>query len=220
METELLEQKGVKKTVLLDGEPFCRCYSRDLELAGIRPGTDTDPSAIECLCSQILLPRAKKRSLNLLGKQPYTKQAMQKKLTTDGYPDAVIEKTILYLEGYHYLEDETFGLDYALYWIRRMSERELVQKMKQKGFERETIRDSIDAAKQRLLEEAEEQGEQYEKAELTAIRSFLRKKGVGTEELDEARKQKLIMALFRKGFQLSDIKQVFSELGTCCEELD
>lgn len=220
MEIEILEQKGAKKTVLLDGEPFCRCYPRDLELAKINKGTEVSSCEIEVLCKQILLPRAKKRALNLLGKQPYTRQAMRKKLETDGYPVTVIDTVMEYLEGFHYLEDQQFGQDYAFYWICRMSERELVRKMQQKGFDRETIRDSIETAKQRLEEEAAEAGEQSEKAEITAIRNFLRKKVDGHETLDDTKKQKLIMALFRKGFQLSDIKQVLRELGTDCEEFE
>ncbi len=212
MYLELQEQKGAKKGLILDGELFCKCYPRDLVVAGLSSGADVTQEQLQRFCKEVLLPRAKRRSLALLGKQAYTKQMMTKKLRNDGYPEEVTEQVIVYLERFHYIEDRTFGQDYALYRIKRMSERELSQKMQQKGFDRETIHASIELAKQRVEEEAREHGEDVERTEISAIRIFLQKKSVRPEELDEAKKQKLIMALFRRGFQLSDIRQVFGEL--------
>lgn len=215
MVLEVLEQKGAKKTVLLDGEFYCRCYPKDILNAGLKDGAEASQEALQRLEERILLPRAKERSLALLGKQSYTKRAMRRKLEADGHPAAVVEKTLAYLDGFHYLDDLSFGSDYAYAKLQRMSERELTQKMQGKGFDSETIRESLMAARRRLAEEAEVSGEEPERAELAAIRAFLRKKGVADAdagELDRERKQKLIMALFRKGFLLPDIRQVLGEL--------
>ena len=91
--------------------------------------------------------------------------------------------------------------------------------MQQKGFEKELIKDALAAAKERYHEEhsgsfsdgEDAAGGQEFFAEQEAIRRFLRKKGYHPEAVDAEKKQKLVMALYRKGFSLSDIRMVIGE---------
>jgi len=207
---ETKKQKGKKLLVLLDGEAYMACYPRDLAIAGLKEGMELTQEQLLLFETKQLLPRAKRRSLNLLTVQQYTKAALIKKLKNDGYSDLVVERTIQYLEGYHYLEDDLFANDYAYHHLRTISEPELKQKMLLKGFTQETIQQSIATARLRYEEEGALSGEP-ERPELMAIQSFLRKKGVTGVVTDPAKKQKLIMALYRKGFRLSDIKQVLGD---------
>ena len=133
---------------------------------------------------------------------------MEKKLLTDGYPLATVIATLDYLAELRYVEDTSYAERYALYLLPRHSEREAVQKMLQKGFEKELVKDAMAAAKETYRLEHGREGDEEISPELDAIRTFLRKKGYQTELADEEKKKKMVMALYRKGFSLTDIRTV------------
>lgn len=210
MYLELQNQTEKKLTVLLDGEFYCKCYPKDLSVIGLKEGADEmDEHQLLCLNQTVLLPRAKKRSLALLGKMQYTCSALQKKLTNDGYPAKVIELTLDYLKGYHYLDDNGFANDYARVLLTKYSEREIMQKMLLKGFDKNQIETAIRVARESYADE-ENDSDKEGKPEYLAIRSILSKKGYNAEDADETVKKKMVMALYRKGFSLSDIYAVMN----------
>lgn len=210
MYLELRNQTEKKLSVLLDGEFYCKCYAKDLSVIGLKEGADEmDEHQLLCLNQTVLLPRAKKRSLALLGKMQYTCSALQKKLVKDGYPAKVIELTLDYLKGYHYLDDINFANDCARSMLTKYSEREIMQKMLLKGFEKSRIEDAIRTARESFAEEENDSGTEN-KPEYSAIRNLLAKKGYNAEQADETLKKKMIMALYRKGFSLSDIYAVLN----------
>ncbi len=211
-ETEEKQGKKAKKyTVLLDGEVYCRCYRKDLKDAGITAGSEVTSEVLRRLETEVFLPRAKRRSLFLLNKKRYTRKEMVCKLHTDGYPASVTELTLSYLESLHYVEDHSYAEGYALSLLTRCSERELVQKMMQKGFDKELIAEAIRSAKDSYREETGTDTE--DSPEVAAIRLYLRKKGISSGMmLEEDKKKKLIQSLYRKGFHFSDIKKVLGEV--------
>lgn len=214
MIVELQERKGnaKKRTVLLDGEAFCCCYPKDLKTVGIIDGEEANADTIERLCKEVFLPRAKQRALFLLNKKRYTRQEMVKKLTADGYPVAVVEETLFYLEALHYIEDVSFAQGYAALFISKYSERELYQKMVQKGFEKEVIAEAINEAKEAYSYENGDEEMPAEAPEQVAIRTILRKKGYRKEQMTTKQQKKLALSLYRKGFSFYDIKKVMGEL--------
>lgn len=210
MVLELQEGKGKKSTVLLDGEFYCRCYPKDLQNAGITEGEEVEASALSRLNREVFLPRAKKRSLFLLNKKRYTRQEMVKKLGADGYPEETVTETLLYLQKLRYIEDTSYAQGYALSLLTKCSKRELYQKMLQKGFDKELIDIAIKEAEKEYLPE-NENGEETEAPELSAIRTYLRKKGYRPEQATDEKKKKMMMSLYRRGFSLSDIRKVIGE---------
>ena len=222
MIVEVREKVGKKYLITVNGEPYCRCYPGDLRGLGITEiveGLETEVSA-EVLAEYertVFLPRAKRRSLLLLGKKEYTKREMTKKLANDGYPESVTEAVLDWLAELRYVEDVAYAERYAFHLLARHSEREIVQKMQLKGFEKDLIKESIVAAKERYREEYTEGTEYSETAgeamspEQEAIRTFLRKKGYRSETADEEKKKKLVMSLYRKGFAFSDIRAIIGE---------
>lgn len=204
-------KKAKKHTVLLDGEVYCRCYHKDLKDAGIVPGGEVRMEVLHRLETEVFLPRAKRRSLFLLNKKRYTRKEMVRKLHADGYPTAVIEQTLSYLESLHYVEDHSYAEGYVLSLLTRCSERELVQKMIQKGFDKDLIAEAIRSAKESYKEEND--GEEDDSPEVAAIRLYLRKKGASAGGMiTEDKKKKLVQSLYRKGFRFSDIRKVLGEV--------
>ncbi len=224
MVLELHEKTGRKYSLMLNGEKYCRCYPGDLRGLGfseLTVGQETEVSG-EILAEferTVFLPRAKKRSLMLLGKKEYTSREMTKKLMTDGYPEAVTEAVLSWLADLHYVDDFSYAERYAFSLLSRHSEREIQQKMQQKGLDRELIKDALAVAKDRYREEhtggdmnrENGDGGLEFSAEQEAIRTVLRKKGYRPEAMDAEKKQKLVMSLYRKGFSLSDIRTVIGE---------
>lgn len=221
---EIREKNGRKYTLTLEGERYCRCYPGDLQRLGFSEFSEGQNMEVfsEILPEferTVFLPRAKRRSLMLLGKKEYTYREMTKKLSTDGYPENVITEVLAWLAELHYVDDFSFAERYAFSLLSRCSEREIVQKMQQKGFEKELVKEALVAAKERYREERTGFNEfdvtsgvkEDFSAEQEAIRTFLRKKGYRSEESDKDKKKKLIMALYRKGFSMSDICAVMGE---------
>lgn len=228
MVLELKEKVGRKYSLVLDGEKYCRCYPGDLRSLGftqLTAGQETDvPGEVLAEFERtVFLPRAKRRSLMLLGKKEYTRREMMKKLVADGYPEAVTEAVLSWLADLRYVEDVSYAERYAFSLLTCHSEREIVQKMQQKGFEKDLIKDAMTEAKERYREEhcdnnvdrGLDQDNEFFSAEQEAIRTFLRKKGYRSGSTDADKKKKLIMSLYRKGFSMSDIRAV---LGECEEE--
>lgn len=212
MVLELRGTKGKKFEVFLEGELYCRCYRKDLRELGFSDCSE----GLQKECSKeqlsefeetVFLPRARRRVLFLLEKKEYTESELRKKLSADGYPKAVTEQVMISLKNLHYVNDRSFAERYALYLLPKCSEREVMQKMIMKGFEREQVKEAIEAAKETYRFE-HEFSEEEERPELVAIRTFLRKKGYRPEACEEEKKKKLVAALYRKGFSFSDIKEV------------
>lgn len=225
MVLEIREKSGRKYTLLLNGERYCRCYPGDLRGFGFTEfteGCETEISedTLAEIERTVFLPRAKRRSLMLLGKKEYTSREMTKKLTSDGYPDSVTGIVLPWLSGLHYVNDASFAERYAFSLLSRHSEREILQKMQMKGFEKDIIKDALAEAKERYREEHIDRytaGDSSGKDEIfspeqEAIRTFLRKKGYQPEAVDAEKKKKLVMSLYRKGFSLTDIRSVIGEI--------
>jgi len=228
MVLEIREKNGRKYTLFLDGERYCRCYPGDLRTLGFSEfsegqETEVTEEALAEFERTVFLPRAKRRSLMLLGKKEYTEWELVKKLTADGYPESVTKTVLAWLSELHYVDDGSFAERYAFSLLSRHSEREILQKMQQKGFEKDLIKEALAAAKERYCEEntdrtgvaSSENGYEMFSTEQEAIRTFLRKKGYRPEAADTDKRKKLVMSLYRKGFSMSDIRAV---LGECGEE--
>ena len=227
MVLEVREKSGRKYTLFLNGERYCRCYPGDLRGLGFSEFTEGSETQVseEALAEferTVFLSRAKRRSLMLLGKKEYTAREMTKKLSADGYPESVTKTVLSWLSELHYVDDLSFAERYAFSLLSRHSEREILQKMQQKGFEKDLTKVALEAAKERYREEhscgadtlgSVESGETFS-PEQEAIRTFLRKKGYRPEAVDAEKKRKLVMSLYRKGFLLSDIRSVLGELET------
>lgn len=217
MVLEIKEKSGKKYGLWIDGERYGRFYPGDLRELGfsdISEGQELTlaDAALDAFEQNVLLPRAKRRSLFLLGKKEYTEQELKKKLITDGYSETVISGVLTYLGELHYVDDFSYAERYAFSLLSRCSERELFQKMLQKGLEKELVKEALAAAKERYYYEQEGRENVEFSPELEAIRSFLRKKSYSPDTVTPEKKKKAVSSLYRKGFSMSDIRKVMGEV--------
>ena len=234
MVLEIREKVGKKFFVTCDGERYCRCYPGDLRELGFTElsegqRVELSEQSLAELEKTVFLTRAKRRSLFLLGKKEYTEQELCRKFSSDGYPESVTKAVISWLKELRYVDDFSYAERYAFSLLSRHSEREILQKMQQKGFERNLVKEALAAAKERYSEEhsvgvvcnggdgCEKSGcEKMQKPlspETEAIRSFLRKKGYSPESTDPEKRKKLVASLYRKGFSMTHIREVMGELS-------
>lgn len=217
MVLEIKEKSGKKYNLWIDGERYGRWYPGDLRELGFSEVStgqilELTESALAEFEHTVLLPRAKRRSLFLLGKKEYTSGELKKKLVTDGYSEMIVASVLAYLSDLHYVDDFSYGERYAFSLLSKCSERELFQKMLQKGLEKELVKEAIAAAKERYRFEQEGTDKEEVFPELEAIRIFLQKKGYNPDSSSPEKKKKMIVSLYRKGFAMSDIQKILGEV--------
>lgn len=220
---EIREKSGKKYGLWINGERYGRCYPADLRELGLSELSEGQVLELTDIVlakfeQSVLLPRAKRHALFLLGKKEYTSGELKKKLMTDGYSDGVIVAVLAYLSELRYVDDFSYAERYAFSLLSRCSERELFRKMLQKGLEKELVKEAVAAAKERYCFEQEGKGDTERSPELEAIRCILRKKGYCLENATEDKKKKMVAALYRKGFSMSDIRRVLGEIEEAYEE--
>ena len=149
--------------------------------------------------AQWLLPRQYPEALNLavslLAQRARSSGEIQKKLRDKFYLPETIEMVLYKLEKEHFLNDESFAMEYAAALSRRqMGRTRIGQELRRKGVAPELIRQALEA-----LDE-----EEAEDAALVLARKLLKR----YEREPDPRKamQKLLMAMARRGYGFEEAR--------------
>lgn len=143
------------------------------------------------LLDEVVGKRAKKRALHLLERMDRTESQLRDKLKQGEYPDACIDAAIDYVKQYHYLDDFRYACTYVRCYQGKMSRRQILMKLGQKGISKEN-------AEAALLEE-------YCGDEEEQIKALLQKRHFEPGETDPREFRRTYQFLLRRGFQSSDI---------------
>ena len=149
------------------------------------------------LLEEVVGKRAKKRLLHLLERMDRTEKQLRDKLMQGEYPEACIDAAIDYVKQYHYLDDFRYACTYVRYHQEKMSRRQILMKLGQKGISRED-------AEAALLEE-------YSGDEEAQIALLLEKKHFEADKADPKEFRRTYQFLLRRGFQSSDILRVMKK---------
>jgi len=150
--------------------------------------------------------RAIKRGMNLLMTRDRTEADVRRKLEADEYPEDAIDAAIEYLISYKYIDDNRYACEYIRFKSASMSRKQIAKKLTDKGVDKNVIEEAFDTYEAEWGEEAVE-------AERTLIRKLICKRCPdGVSGLDYAAKQKLFAYLYGKGFSISDIESVYSQM--------
>ncbi|MDD3221482.1 MAG: regulatory protein RecX [Clostridia bacterium] len=199
MQISYIEKSGKNKVriTLADGDKFI-ISERDWRSFGVDAGDEIEDDILNKLYTEYLLPKAKFRALNLLKMRDRSRQELRQRLKQDGYPEIVIQKTIEYIDGYHYLDDVRFAKNYVDYRGKRKSRRELEYELSGKG---------IDLRSMSL------EGEEFNMPEdKDTIRSLLLKRWGEHPSPDQKERDRMLRYLARHGFGSGDILSVYREL--------
>lgn len=188
-----------KVNVSIDEEYAFWMYQKEIEQFGLCVGTEISDALYHTIYNEIIVKRAKEKALSILKFSDRTELELRRKLSEAGYGDDLIEKAIGYVTDYGYLNDVRMASSYTRARMNKKSKMVIRMELMQKGV-------SSEAIDQVFLDEYSEDPE--EDAELEAIRKAIAKKTKNPETLDHEGKQRLISALYRKGFEISKIKKI------------
>lgn len=188
------EFSKTKCKVIIDKIVPLVLYKADLRRYQIQEGKILEERQIKILLEELLPYRAKMRCMKLLQSKDYTEYEIRKKLIADGYPESVIENTVEYLFGYHYLDDNRYVRLYYQSKSYKKSKKQIVIELQRKGIAKEMI---VSVLRDVIGEE--------ENTDFPCIMQLLRKKHYIDDEASFEEKEKIRAYLFRKGFEINDI---------------
>ncbi|MDE7327932.1 MAG: recombination regulator RecX [Lachnospiraceae bacterium] len=197
-----------KRRIYVNDEWKFSLYPAQVRQYGIEEGMGLSGALYEEICRETLLPQAKKRVLNLLIAKDRSRRELLGKLSDDGYPEEVCTMAVEYAQGYHYVDDLRYAVTYLRAHGEEKSRIQLFMKLKEKGIPREVADEAFETVR---AERMELYGEEFEEAEITALRRQIAKKVKDPAALSEKEAAKLMASLAAKGFSLRDIRDV---LGT------
>ncbi len=177
------EKRSGYEVELSDGTCW-HLYKSDLRRYGLEVGKELSEAEREEIYRICVTVRARKKILAMLERMDRTEQDLRHRLTRAGYPEEAVDDAIAYAKKFGYINDERYARSYARSRSRTKSRRQIEAELSQKGITGKKIEE--------LFEDALPEEE--------AIRKQIRKKTADVESLDLAKKQKLALSLYRKGF--------------------
>ncbi len=180
-----------KKRVRLDNGTELLLYSSEARQFHLTEGAEITEADYEKLLHEVVGKRARKRALHLLERMDRTEKQLRDKLKAGEYPAVCIDEAVDYVKRYHYLDDFRYACNFVRYSQEKMSRRQILMKLGQKGVSKEN-------AEEALLEE-------YESDESGQIKALLRKRHYVPDETDPKEFRRTYQYLLRRGFQSSDI---------------
>ena len=198
--TEIKELDKKRSKIYLDGEFAFVLYKGELRDYSIKEGQEITESNYEEIIDVVLPKRCKLRAMNLLQKKDYTEKQLRDKLSEGLYPREIIDDAIHYVKAYHYLDDERYARDYITYHMSIRSKNRIIQDLSGKGISKDIF---LHIVEELYVEEDSD-------VELDQIKKLLIKKNYDPELTDFKEKQKIMVFLMRKGFQMSDIRRAMN----------
>ncbi len=195
--SNLVYKGKTKVNVYIDEELAFQLYSKDLKYHNIVLGEELSYDTYNSILKEVLLPRSKKKALNILQYMDRSEFELRKKLKDAFFPKEIIDITIDFVLGHDFLNDERYASNYIKYRKENKSWMFLKNKLQIKGID-DYILDKL--YMQEYLESEQD-------PELIAIKKEVAKKAKNIDNLDYKEKNKIISSLYRKGFALEKIKQ-------------
>lgn len=196
--TKLEKTEKTKVRIYIDEEFAFILTEKELEKLTLEEGQSILDEQYEKLIEVLVYPKAIEKALFILKFMDRCEKELRTRLSREEYPQDIIDRVIEYVKHYGYLNDERFAAAFVKSRKNRKSRMMIKNELQQKGISKDMIQ---------TIFEAEYETEDMEDAEMTAIRKAIAKKTRDPQGLSSEEKQKLIASLYRKGFDLSKIKQ-------------
>ncbi len=188
--------KGSRVCIRMEGaEDFC-LYKKEAKKLQLEANMLLSDSCYQKIMQEIILPRAKKRALHLLEKQDRTRKNLKEKLLEGGYPETIAELAVLYVESYHYIDDERYARNYIAYHKHAKSKRRLTDDLRRRG-----IADT-------LIEEVLQDEYDFDEEELA--KALLKKRHYDPIAADKRERERNFRFLVSRGFDCSLVSQLLS----------
>ena len=214
--------KGKRQTIVcLDGTPAGFLDNRDISAYRLEAGGEVDEAAWAKIVAETILPRGKRKALELLQLQDRTTKELHDKLVSGDYTEEQTWEIIAYVASFRYIDERRYAVNWFRSHAKTKSFREMRQALLLRGVDQETVTAAYEQYCNELTElnnsgeDAETAGREDsgDTAEILAVRRFIARRVKGTSMTADERK-KIYAGLVRKGFSHTAIRRVFSEYGT------
>lgn len=180
-------------------------YPSELRRFSIKEGnflSEAEYNSIE----ELLYKRGKERALYYLKNSDKTSEQMKGKLREGYYPENIIDRIVGFLERYGYIDDLRYAEQFIRYNMTRKSYQQIKNDLRIKGVNRDTVEEAF----QNISEDCSDE----DNSQVDIIRRYILKKL--KPDMDLQYKNKIIMALVRKGFRYDDVVTQFKQ----CKNID
>lgn len=192
--TKIENLSKIKFKVYIDEEFAFVLYKGEISRYKIKEGHEIEEELFYRIKNEVLVKRAKKRTLHLLEQLSRTEQQIRLKLKQSYYTHDIIDEAINYAKDFGYIQDETFATNFTQWKKTSKSKKEIYFSLLQKGVNKETA--------QQILESNYKEDDEQQ-----AILKHIRKKTHNLETIDKDGIKKLNQYLMRKGFSYEAIRQ-------------
>ena len=188
-----------RSRVCLDNGMVFALYKGEIRALALQEGQEVSAALYQEIYSGILLKRAKRRMLYLLGQMDRTEAQIRQKLQQGGYPEGIIEEAIDYAMDAHYLDDARYARNYVRSQQEKKSREQMRMSLYRKGIRRELAEQALES--EYILEDEQE-----------LILKWVQKKNYPGETASLKEKRRICQFLMRKGFHMDDILHVLDHL--------
>ncbi len=194
-----------KKRITFDEGLAIALYPKEIKAYGLEEGAEIESGLIDEMFDEILLKRAKARSLHLLEQYDRTESDLRLKLKQGEYPPSVIDEVIKWLYSYHYLDDQRYAENLVLIRMGRESKAKLKMTLIKKGVPNDIAEDTLEKC--------------YSSDEEDLINRLITKKRFDPNTADDKERRRMYNLLLRNGFSSSSAIKAISREGFCEEKV-
>ncbi|MCR5798262.1 MAG: RecX family transcriptional regulator [Eubacterium sp.] len=146
--------------------------------------------------------KAIEKAMSLLLIKDRTSKELSDRLLTAGFSEDETRDAMEYVTSFGYVDDRRYVENFISFQRAKRSKKEIIYKLIQKGLKKDFVVE--------IMEEID-----YSEDNM-AIANLIKKrlKGEDINEISYQDKQKIFAYLARKGFEISRIKRVFSQIET------
>lgn len=181
--------------IYIDYEFLFALYFREIRQHQLEEKKEISKEQIESIGQDIIMPRAKKKAMDLLLCRDRTKEELRKKLKENFFHSQFIEEAISYVESYGYINDRRYVENYCICYQGKKSKKQIEYDLKKKGVSTSILKEYM---------------EQEEWNEVDILIPLVQKRCFGKDLQDEKERQKQYAYFLRRGFSYENIKKAFT----------
>ncbi len=201
--TAIKEWRKGKYIICLDDEPAFALYGKEIGSFDLKEGEELTEEKYRKILDDVLIKRAKSRTLHILDRYDKTEKELRDKLKENMYPPEAVDSAVEAAKKGRFLDDKRYAYQYVYEKSRTKSRRMIEMELRNKGISDELISSAF-------AELSTETGDEDREEEL--IRKLIIKRIPDPGNIDKAEKEKLFRYLTGKGFEFGKVKKIFDSI--------
>ena len=196
---QIQKRNKTRANVYLDGEFAFALEMLTVMKLGLKIGKDVDVETIKAAVFDSEVSVAFGKAVDYLARAMKTTKQMHDYLTKKGYAVEVINAVIPKLQGYKYLDDQTYARLYTQQSKAYKGERRIKQELVNKGIAHDQVDDEVQIDKDDQLQTA----------------TILAEKYLKNKDRDIKTMQKLQRFLLYRGFDFDTVNSIIRKYKSC-----